>query len=1493
MPSTRSSSPRVVDDNKQTLARAGNSDRRANAQKRKIDTTKSIRCRVPLLTEKTHPKHDKEKKKPEGESSEEPVVKRSRGRSRRQESPAITAKIQDEKAERNNAAGNNRAEKQEDLVEKTAEEHMDLIEVEKKVEKHKGLTDVEKKVEKHKDLIEGAKKVEKDKGLIEEKKKVEKEKGLIEVEKKVEKDKGLIEVKRLKKDGSPIQMDTKKSPGKLCTEESGQDEARNISDSHAIETKSPVTRKRDRKTTVAKLPAPAEAVSSETISHMGTSASEKSSKRQKTDKLEESKASTISTAIHHDVRTSGEGNSSGMLSPRRSGRGMVPNSRFKDMHLFSTGKKRQTSSKKADTGKQKSKTNSNKTAEQDLLTRKRGQSGDVKLNMGTDEDIPEPKFKEKPKLKTISSGATMTMAQVKVQLQTESKPRTIDKFSIKEVPEGLEVTGRDGIPVVVSAENIVRVPFPDKPAKTDAVDTSSIPVVEPKMNSPQPIIIRSTLTMAPDSGQDESVIQTTTTGSTVLEAAENGQTKSVTQPTTGSITLEAFDSGQACSVVQSITTGSAVLEASDSGQTKSVTQYTTEPEAIKEFADSKLKQECSNRTNLSKNDELSPLTVSDVCVTEEVIETDVISTNAELPPLSPNQSRREGTDMMATVTSLEQHQADGAGASLGHDNDASMHDQSPDIATSQDSATTPDSAQSGVDQHLDSSNDKIIASEVTTSNKSAEMAVKNKRLPTQFLKDASSLTPAKPGYIISSARKSSSVVKIVTLSSMLEGNSSKAVVKDERESGTFKKLTDSDKLQSLPSEPSPVLDTVSRPTGVDMILEGSKTVDAADMACSDSEDTHDSQTDDSKFSSASTQTPIDRDGKKTIIPTVYKPLPAPTVRTISVNLGKRELQEGEVGYESPGPGGRPKSEEYILVELPEGATIQQRYVKSRTKIDDSMFLSSEAMSQGVYHCTLCNYKTSKKPNWYKHKKKHLGLREYACTQCEYRAATSSNLKRHMAIHEDVRAFSCHKCSLTFRQKIHLERHIKYKHEEKQIKCPFCDYMCANENPDLKVHIKRKHLPGDSPDGTINTFTCEECNLVTVSKRDLKQHMKFHRNGPELKLFCEHCSFVTDCESRLRRHGLIHTKEKPFQCGLCSYRGSQKEHVLRHMRSQHNIDVLRRRRKPVSNENPPVEGSQVAMKDISKLIDRTDYSTKDKIFACKHCTMKFSKLINLYKHLHTQHRNIMPSEREDEFSCVVCDFHTNTKKNLLVHMRKHNMMDHTPPSHLYSCVLCRYTNPKRRNLFQHMRKKHHIEIVMKDDGSTSCFVTDTSNIREDVDHNVLTVGDVVTATTAETDSQDDPNGVQGVISLEDLATIVTPEPNQEGNLIIDAGQLHNISLNSLVQQHEAAEAIEGLQALAGQINLADSVIEEVQVMDDPGLDPITMETTVETSKDAEEKSSIQLSAEQLLHLSSGDFVEINGEMYKVEITAEDSATATTTTLRAMAEETENSHCQEPS
>ncbi|KAL3882453.1 hypothetical protein ACJMK2_028791 [Sinanodonta woodiana] len=603
--------------------------------------------------------------------------------------------------------------------------------------------------------------------------------------------------------------------------------------------------------------------------------------------------------------------------------------------------------------------------------------------------------------------------------------------------------------------------------------------------------------------------------------------------------------------------------------------------------------------------------------------------------------------------------------------------------------------------------------------------------------------------------------------------------------------------------------------------------------------------------------------------------------------------------------------EYIIVHLPDGTDIKKREVKRgvpQPPIPEEDLTMTE---DGSFICLECNYLTVKKSNFIKHKRKHLGIRPHQCPKCIYRAATSSNLKRHIAIHDDVRRFNCSECGLNFRQKIHLERHIKYKHEVKNIKCPLCEYTCANENPDLKIHIKRRHMP--EADGTITSFTCDECGLMTVSRRDLRQHKKFHKRGPELKLFCEHCSFVTDCESRLRRHMFIHTKEKPFQCGLCEYKATQKEHVLRHMRSQHQIHVERHLRKnstDSSKSNSQCGDSDKETEKDLKLFDKADYSSTDKIFACNHCTMKFVKLINLYKHLYTQHKQVMPNPDGQEYQCVVCDFRTNNKKNLLVHMRKHNIQDQTPPSHVYSCVLCRYMNPRRRNLFQHMKKKHGIEIIMKEDGTTNCFLAGNAPViigREEGDTNVMSVSDIVTSVVMEEESplqivtEDDMTTansipISNVISIEDLPYTVQSTSGTDGEIItthtimssnpqsFSASNVLSMQTNTLAE-HEAAEAIEGLQALAEQAGIletqtvelisnveevagiteahSEEIIAEEQVIEDSTIEAALQEAVIVGEK-TDNQPAIQLSSEQLMELAAGDYVEINGEMYKVEI-----------------------------
>jgi len=506
-----------------------------------------------------------------------------------------------------------------------------------------------------------------------------------------------------------------------------------------------------------------------------------------------------------------------------------------------------------------------------------------------------------------------------------------------------------------------------------------------------------------------------------------------------------------------------------------------------------------------------------------------------------------------------------------------------------------------------------------------------------------------------------------------------------------------------------------------------------------------------------------------------------------------------------------------------------------------------------------------------------------------------------------------------------------------VSCPLCDFTCSTENPDLKLHIRKHHMPLE---GGLEAFVCDTCGLMAVSKKDLQQHRKFHKKGPELKLFCEYCSFVTDCMSRLRRHLLVHTKERPFQCGLCQYRASQKEHVLRHMRSQHNVEVETRQklslldiRTIVKNDNviipkdataQPVNSSKyknwICEKSDEKNdefalgpFEHSDYSSQEKIFACNYCSMKFARLINLYKHLYAQHEVVMPSSNECGHQCVVCDFVTNSKKNLLVHMRKHNVQDHSPPTHVYSCVLCRYMNPRRRNLFQHMKRKHGIEIIMKSDG-LNCLVTldSTAPACAGLPANTSESSEIALSEIVRTEEVNmNDHSIQiitdlsmekipfdNIIALEDLGYTV-----QGDSQVLVSPSSSNGQTN--VQTHEAAEAIEGLQALAEQPgiletqNIDNDMTAEIittEMMDQGEIAIVStgeevichqhMQATAESGEGVEFQNieefsrelihsgetnatktggdGLELSADQLNHLSSGDFVEINGELYKVEI-----------------------------
>uniref|UniRef100_A0A8D8SNX5 RE1-silencing transcription factor A n=1 Tax=Cacopsylla melanoneura TaxID=428564 RepID=A0A8D8SNX5_9HEMI len=90
------------------------------------------------------------------------------------------------------------------------------------------------------------------------------------------------------------------------------------------------------------------------------------------------------------------------------------------------------------------------------------------------------------------------------------------------------------------------------------------------------------------------------------------------------------------------------------------------------------------------------------------------------------------------------------------------------------------------------------------------------------------------------------------------------------------------------------------------------------------------------------------------------------------------------------------------------------------------------------------------------------------------------------------------------------------------------------------------------------YSCHHCTLYkTYSLKEIVAHSKecnymIRMDSFSSKYVCFMCDYRTYCEALITAHICSHSGEKPFKCRYCSFASARNNHVLTHMKSQHQV-----------------------------------------------------------------------------------------------------------------------------------------------------------------------------------------------------------------------------------------------------------------------------------------------------------------------------------------------------
>ncbi|CAH2004546.1 unnamed protein product [Acanthoscelides obtectus] len=331
----------------------------------------------------------------------------------------------------------------------------------------------------------------------------------------------------------------------------------------------------------------------------------------------------------------------------------------------------------------------------------------------------------------------------------------------------------------------------------------------------------------------------------------------------------------------------------------------------------------------------------------------------------------------------------------------------------------------------------------------------------------------------------------------------------------------------------------------------------------------------------------------------------------------------------------------------------------------------------VYECTVCTYKTTKKPNFY----------------------------RHMSVHPEIDISNtlqkCNHCDAKFKNKFLVDEHIIKAHPEfimysKIYECTSCSYK-TTINSCYKKHILT-HL----------TYKCTACTYKTNVKTALDSHMLQHpqiSNHKDVK--CVHCGAafkrkvsLDDHIIRLHPEFIESVTSKLHTCTNCSYKT-----VLRNVFEKH---VLEHGGNNTSSQPNSCHHCNVSFKNgislddhILKKHEEFISAVNRKIHKCEQCAYK-TVLKTLYnEHMLKSHPESLGSLSMQVYECLRCSYKTFKRNSFDYHCISSHPQTDSSSKKCHACVHCNKTFRSKRALENHVLKIHPDFISFVTKQCTKC------------------------------------------------------------------------------------------------------------------------------------------------------------------------------------------------